>query len=141
MTDPISDMLTRIRNALMAQKKEVMIPYSEIKFNIVKLLEKNSWLAGVTILDQFNNLTRKKKSWPKFGQIVCRLIYDENNQSRIRELRRVSKPGNRVYVKQDQIPYVYDGYGLAIISTSQGLLTDREAREKGVGGEILCEIW
>jgi len=142
MTDPIADMLTRIRNAVMAKKKEVLVPYSKVKFNIAKLLEKNGWLGKVEIVNPFQNLKRQKSIPHQFKQfIACYLIYDENNQSKIRGLRRISKPGCRIYVKKDEIRPVCDGYGLGIVSTSQGLLTDQEARKKNIGGEYICEIW
>lgn len=141
MTDPIADMLTRIRNAIMAKKPEVVIPYSKIKFNIAKLLEKEGWLASVKVIDPFNDFMRRKKASSKFKQIICRLIYNENKQPKIRNLRRISKPGCRVYVKHDEIHSVCNRYGLGIISTSQGLMIDKEARKKGLGGELIAEVW
>jgi small subunit ribosomal protein S8 len=126
----------------MAKKTEVLIPYSKIKFNIAKLLEKEGWLAGVEVFDPSSSFKgRRRRLSSMFKQIICRLIYDENRQSKIRNLRRISKPGCRVYVKYSEIRPVCNGYGLGIISTSQGLLTDKEARKRRVGGEYICEIW
>lgn len=129
MTDPISDMLTRIRNAQAVKKSEVVLALSKIKFNIAKILEKEGWVGEV------------KKQKINYGQIKVGLKYDKEGQPVIRSLKRISKPGLRVYVSKDKLPRVLNGMGIAIISTSHGLMTNKEARKKGMGGEILCEVY
>ncbi len=141
MVDPIADMLTRIRNAIATKKREVYIPYSKIKFNIVKILEKEGWLGKTEVLDLSKGLRKQAKYSHGFKQIVCHLIYNEDNKSKIEGLRRISKPGCRVYVKKNEIRPVRDSYGLSIISTSQGLMTGKEAKKKALGGEYICEVW
>ncbi len=137
MTDPIADMLTRIRNALAVGKDEVVLPMSKIKFNIAKLLEREGWITKAEVMK--GSLETKRGS--RFDQLRIVLKYDKAGRPAIRTLKRVSKPGLRVYVGKDKIPYVLQGYGMAIISTSQGLLTNKEAKKRGIGGEVLCEIW
>jgi small subunit ribosomal protein S8 len=137
MTDPIADMLTRIRNALAVGKDEVVLPMSKIKFNIAKLLEREGWIVKAEVIK--GGLQTKRGS--RFDQLRIVLKYDKAGKPAIRALKRVSKPGLRVYVTKDKIPYVLQGYGIAIISTSQGLLTNKEAKKRGIGGEVLCEIW
>ncbi len=134
MTDPISDMLTRIRNALAVKKTEVILPYSKIKFGIAKVLEKEKWLKKIEVLSQ-------GKDEKNFKQIKLILKYDDQDQPVIRTLKRISKPGQRVYVKKDRIPSVLQGLGMIILSTSKGLMTGQDARKKGLGGELICEIW
>jgi small subunit ribosomal protein S8 len=139
--DPISDMLTRIKNAIMAKKMEVSFPYSKIKFNICKILEREHLIQKVEIVDLSKLKHLPKTKINRFKQIKVILKYDEDKKPIISNLRRISKPGCRVYVKHDEIPKVLDGYGLAILSTSRGLLTDKEARKKKIGGELICEIY
>jgi small subunit ribosomal protein S8 len=129
MTDPIADMLTRIRNAQAVKKPEVVLPFSKIKFNIAKILEKEGYLGEV------------KKEKANYGQIRIALKYDEEGQPVIRSLKRISKPGRRIYATKDKLPRVLSGMGIAIISTSQGLMTDKEARKRKVGGEVICEVY
>ena len=131
MTDPIADLLTRIRNAQMAAHESVEVPHSRIKHDIVKILVTEGYLLG--------DSTRKDELDKPTIQIM--LKYDRNRVPAIRTLRRVSKPGRRVYVKRDDIPSVLGGLGINILSTSKGLLTGKKARREGVGGEILCEIY
>lgn len=133
MTDPIADMLTRIRNSLAAGKTEVILPYSKIKFNLAKILEREKWLEKTEIIE--------KTKGTSFKQMRIVLKYNEQKEPVIRHLKRISKPGQRIYVKKDRIPQVLNGLGINILSTSQGLLTGREAKEKGLGGELICEIW
>ena len=149
MTDPIADMLTRIRNAQMAKKSEVVMPYSKLKFSLLTLLAKEGWLGTVEHLDPLKvRVTKSKFKQAKasevsnrFASLRIKLKYDADKTTKISNLKRISKPGRRVYATKDKLPIVLNGYGMAIISTSQGLLTDKEARKKQVGGEIICEIY
>ena len=127
--DPISDMLTRIRNAQAALNPAVDIPFSKLKFNLAKILEKEGWLGEVAVQGK-----KTKKI------IEVKLKYEEG-RSIISSLKRVSKPGQRIYLNKGEIRSVKEGYGLAVISTSQGLLADKEARKRGLGGEAICEVW
>ena len=127
-TDPIADMLTRIRNASMAGKKEALVPYSKIKFAIAEVLRDAGYIDGVEKIED------------RFGSIKIKIKY-ENDRPRIQTLRRVSKPGRRVYARKDQLPNVLNNYGIAVISTPQGLMTNKEARKSGVGGEVICEVY
>lgn len=130
MTDPIADMLSRIRNALMAKKKEVVLPHSKIKLGLANILVKEKYLGDAKV-------TTDKKP-----VIILRLKYDETTgEPAITSLRRVSKPGHRRYVKSSDIGKVLNGFGMAIISTPKGLMTDRDARRNKVGGEIVCEVY
>lgn len=130
MTDPIADMLTRIRNAIMASYDTVDIPVSKIRINIGKVLKSEGFIRNYKVL------TNRER-----GVIRVFLKYDENGQPIITGLKRVSRPGRRVYAKSDRIPRVLNGYGISILSTSRGIITDRDARELRVGGEILCSVW
>jgi len=129
MTDPLSDMLARIRNALRAQKITVDVPYSQLKFGVAKLLEKEGYLQGVEV----------SSAW-KHPMLQLTLSYGEQREPTITHLRRVSKPGCRVYVKSHEMPSVMTNYGIAIVSTSNGLMTNKEARVRRLGGEIICEV-
>ncbi len=129
MTDPLSDMLARIRNALDAQKITVAVPYSRLKFGVAKVLEKEGYLQKVEMSSEW-----------KHPVIQITLSYTENHQPAITHLRRVSKPGLRVYAKSTEIPRVLTDYGIAILSTSNGLMTNKEARARRLGGEIICEV-
>lgn len=129
ITDPISDMLTRIRNALAVKKQELVLPYSKIKHEIAKILKKEGYIGGVEkIEDKFTNL-----------KIV--LTYKEDGLPAITHIQRASKPGRRVYVSRDKIPFILNDLGIAILSTSQGVMTNKQARRARVGGEIICEVW
>jgi small subunit ribosomal protein S8 len=129
-TDPISDYLTRIRNAVNARKKTVEIPASTMKKKITELLLKYSFISDFKIVETPN----------KQGSIIIKLKY-YNDESVILGLKRVSKPGIRKYVSHDELPRVLNGLGISIISTSKGLITDKEARSLRIGGEIICNIW
>ena len=129
-TDPIADYLTRLRNALKAKKKTVEIPSSKMKTRISEILLKNSFITEYKVEDTDN----------KQGKIVVRLKY-YNNESVILGLERASRPGIRKYVSKEEIPRVLNGLGIAIVSTSKGLMTDKEAKKLGVGGEVVCNIW
>ncbi len=130
MTDPIADMLTRIRNGAMAKKETVDIPSSNVKVEIAKVLKAEGYIE-----------TYKVQKDNKQGILNVALKYDENKKSVVEGIKRVSKPGSRVYVNTDSVPKVINGYGIAILSTSKGLMVDREARKSKVGGEILCNVW
>ena len=130
MTDPIADMLTRIRNGAMAKKETVDMPASNLKVEIAKVLKAEGYINAY-----------KLQKDDKQGILNVALKYDENKVSVVEGIKRVSKPGSRVYVKTDAVPKVINGYGIAILSTSKGLMVDREARKSKVGGEILCNVW
>lgn len=132
MTDPIADMLTRIRNASRVRKAEVFIPYSKIKLGIIKILKQHGFIESYDEI--------KPGEDNQFGGIMVGLKY-EDGKSVITSLKRISKPGRRVYVAKDEMPNVLNNFGLAIISTSQGLFTNKEARKMGLGGEVICEIY
>lgn len=143
MTDPIADMLTRIRNAQMVKKSELVLPYSRLKMNIIDLLVKEHWLQSAEKIEPLTGKTIRKGATPgRFSSIKIKLHYNqESNDPKISSLERISKPGRRVYVSKENIPYVLNGQGLAVISTSRGLLTDREARKQKIGGEVVCAIY
>jgi len=134
MLDPIADMLTRIRNAQNAGRQEVVVPFSKLKMAIAKILEENGFIASL-----------KKDTSGKFSALLIGLKYDvvSNTQKdpAIREIKRISKQGQRMYTKKSEIKQVKSGYGIAIISTSKGLMTGEKARKSGLGGEIICEVW
>ena len=131
MTDPIADMLTRIRNALTVKKEKVEIPASKLKIDIANILVKEGYIQACEVIE----------AKPQ-NSIVLTLKYAQNkNLKVINGLERVSKPGLRVYADVDNIPKVYNGLGIAILSTSKGILSDKEARAMNVGGEVLAKIW
>jgi len=130
MTDPIADMLSRVRNANHAYHETVSMPSSKIKVNIATILKQEGYISDFKVED-----ARVGKT------LTLDLKYGQNRQRSIEGVKRVSKPGLRVYAKSDNLPQVLGGLGVAIISTSQGLLTDRQAHEKGVGGEVLAYVW
>ena len=130
MTDPIADMLTRLRNAARGHKTEFLVPYSKVKSEIARILEKEGYIAGF-------ELERTQKGRPNL-KIRNKFV---NKASAIAGLRRVSKPGLRRYVKVDEVPRVLGGMGIAVLSTSRGVLTGHEARRQNVGGELLAYIW
>ncbi len=127
-TDPISDMLTRIRNAQAVKKLEVVLPSSRIKFHIAKILEKEGYVQSVSMVDQ-----------AKFPMLKIVLKY-QHKRPMIQSIDRISKPGRRVYAKSGNLPYVLSGIGMAIISTPNGLMTNKEAHARHLGGEVICEI-
>jgi len=132
MTDPIADMLTRIRNANIAMHDEVRMPSSKLKEALAALLVKEGYVEGFEIDENAG----------KPGQVlVVKMKYSPERARTISGIRRVSKPGLRVYSRSDEVPRVLGGLGVAVLSTSQGLLTDREARKRKVGGEVLCFVW
>jgi small subunit ribosomal protein S8 len=132
MTDPIADMLTRMRNANTAFHDDVLMPSSKQKEALARILEREGYITGFEVE---NDDTRPGR------QLRIVLKYTPDRKRTISGLRRVSKPGLRVYSKAETVPRVLGGMGIAILSTNQGLMTDREARERRVGGEILCQVW
>ncbi len=131
MTDPIADMLTRIRNANKVRFKHVDILLSRINLNIAKVLKKSGYISGYDI----------KKDARGYQVLRVYLKYADTKKSVLTGIQRISKPGRRVYVRSEKIPKVLNGYGIAILSTSRGVLTDKEASDAKVGGEILCNVW
>jgi len=130
LTDPIADMLTRIRNAVNVKKKEVNIPSSRLKVEIAKILKEEGYINNFKVVDD-----------NKQGILTITLKYTDDSQSAISGLRRVSKPGCRIYCNRESIPKVLDGLGIALISTSKGISSGKKCKELGVGGEVLCYIW
>lgn len=130
MTDPISDMLTRIRNAKMRKHSDVYIPFSKIKKEIARILKEEGFIRDY-----------KEFGSSGMGEIKVHLKYSDDEESVISELKRVSKPGRRIYAGCRSIPYVKRGLGIVILSTSRGLMTDRRSRRENLGGEVLCYVW
>ena len=130
MTDPIADMITRIRNANMIKAEKVDIPASKIKIEMTKILKENGFVKGYKVL-------KDKKQ----GILRVSLKYASDGERIISGLKRISKPGRRVYVDKEKIPQVIGGYGIAILSTSKGVISDSSCRRDGIGGEVLCHVW
>jgi len=130
VTDPIADMLTRIRNANMTRKDHVLVPASKLKLEVAKVLKAQGYIQKYDLIDD-----------KRHGQLRIHLRYARQRDRVITGLRRISRPGMRVYVNSKQIPRVLGGLGIAVLSTSDGVLTDREARRRRIGGEILCYVW
>lgn len=164
ITDPIADMLTRIRNGLTARYESVDVPSSAIKMEIAKILVEEGYIKSATLLKKEDAAAVEKKGKKgeeknqtrssierkaiarqdkrkMYDNIVIDLKYAANNQKVITGLKRISKPGLRVYAKADELPKVLNGLGIAVISTSKGIMTDKKARELGTGGEVLAYIW
>ncbi|MBQ1347034.1 MAG: 30S ribosomal protein S8 [Erysipelotrichaceae bacterium] len=131
MTDPIADMLTRIRNGLSAEHDTVAIPASKMKVEIARILKQEGYINGYSVEGE----TAKEKT------ITVELKYGPDKEKVITGLKRISKPGLRVYAKGDNVPRVLNGLGIAIISTSKGLMTDRDARKQNLGGEVVAYVW
>lgn len=130
MTDPIADMLTRIRNAQAVKKQDIVLPYSNIKYEILKLLAREEYIESV------NKIT--EKVYPELHVV---LKYKEDKKPFIEHIKRISKPGQRIYVSKDKLPKILNDFGVAILSTSQGIMTNKKARRVKMGGELLFEIW
>ncbi|WP_447645447.1 30S ribosomal protein S8 [Nocardioides zeae] len=138
MTDPIADMLTRLRNANQAYHDAVEMPYSKLKEGVAAILKQEGYVTSFEVSDNLDPKTGE----PAVGKTLrITLKYGRNRERSIAGVRRISKPGLRVYAKHTNLPKVLGGLGVAIISTSQGLLTDRQANKKGVGGEVLAYVW
>jgi small subunit ribosomal protein S8 len=132
MTDPIADMLARVRNAAMAQHAVTRVPASKLKHSIAKILQAEGYVGDVRL---------EESPITKRPELIVALKYDRERSCAFQGIRRVSRPGRRVYVRFDRIPRVLSGLGTSILSTSHGLMTDSEARKRKVGGELLCEVW
>ncbi|MBE6020413.1 MAG: 30S ribosomal protein S8 [Firmicutes bacterium] len=130
MTDPIADMLTRIRNANMVGHESVDVPASKMKKSIAEILLKEGYIKGFDVIED-----------NKQGIIRIQMKYGQNKEKVITGIKKISKPGLKVYAKRDDIPKVLGGLGVAIISTSKGVITDKEARKENVGGEVICYVW
>ena len=130
MTDPIADLLTRIRNAIQARQSSLVVPRSRIKLEIVRILKQEGFVADYLEIDD----------GPQ-GSIKVFPRYDAANKAVLRGMQRISKPSRRLYVGKDDIQRVSNGLGVAILTTPQGVLTDRQARKAGVGGEVICHVW
>ena len=130
VTDPIADMLTRIRNALMVEHDTVSLPASKVKNSMADILKEEGFIRGFEVI----------KNKPQ-DTLRIHLRYDENREPMIQGLKRVSKPGLRVYVRRNDIPRVFAGLGIAMVSTSKGIMTGRKAWREGAGGELLCYVW
>ncbi len=137
MTDPIADMLTRLRNANQAYHDSVTMPYSKLKAGVAEILQQEGYITSWKVEEP----TEGPADSPVGKALVVTLKYGQNRERSIAGVRRISKPGLRVYAKHTGLPKVLGGLGVAIISTSQGLLTDRQANQKGVGGEVLAYVW
>ncbi len=133
MMDPIADMLSRIRNAAAVQKAEIVLPMSKLKFNIAKLLEENGWVTKAEVIPH--------EGKDGFDELKIVLKYKSDGKPKIASLTRISKSSRRVYVGKDELPRVLNNLGIAILSTSQGLMTNREARKRNLGGVVICEIY
>mgnify|MGYP003616395302 FL=1 len=131
MTDPIADMLTSVRNANRMKFRSVNARLSRVNLEIVKVLKRTGYISGFDV----------KKDASKKDVLKIYLKYTDTRGRIIQDLQRVSKPGRRIYVSSKKIPRVYNGFGVAIVSTSRGIMTDKEARQQNVGGEILCNVW
>ena len=132
MTDPIADMLTRVRNANLAMHDEVIMPSSKLKEALAALLEKEGYIAGWSAAEATDRPGR---------ELTIEMKYSESRERVISGIQRISKPGLRVYSKATGVPRVLGGLGVAVVSTSKGLMTDREARRQHMGGEVLCYVW
>lgn len=128
-TDPVADMLTRIRNAILARHATTEIPLSKLKVHIAEILKAEGYIAGFAVKDGVP------------GTITVELKYGRDRQSAIVGMKRLSRPGRRVYVRHQDLTKVMNGMGISIISTSRGLLTNRQAEQERIGGELLCEVW
>lgn len=132
MSDPVADMLTRIRNASVAFHDDVRMPSSKLKEALAEILRREGYIEGFSVED----------AAPRPGKVLeVRLKYTADRRRTISGLKRVSKPGLRVYTDARRVPRVLGGMGIAVLSTNQGLMTDREARERRLGGEVLCQVW
>ncbi len=136
MTDPIADMFTRIRNASLVGKKEILLPMSKLKLAIAKILVREKWLADVEVIP--GGLKTKRAG---FDQLKIVLKYQKNKRPFISSIKRISKPGVKIYVNKEEIPTVLNNQGMLIVSTSAGLMTGFEAKKQGIGGELIGEIY
>jgi small subunit ribosomal protein S8 len=142
-TDPIADMLTRIRNANRALHESAEMPSSRLKTEIARLLKEEGYIRDYRIVsaDEHNRQEQDAKKHLAYDTLVVELKFGRNRERVITDLKRISKPGRRVYARKDRLPRVLGGMGTAILSTSTGLITSRTAAEQGVGGEVICFVW
>jgi len=140
MTDPIADMFTRIRNAAAIKKYEVVLPMSKIKYEIAKILEKEGWVQKADIIKASPDKDNTGKN-SSFDTLKIVLRYKKSGKPAITSIKRVSRPGLKIYAKNDSLPKVLNNLGIAIISTSSGLMTNKGAKKKGIGGEVICKIY
>jgi small subunit ribosomal protein S8 len=129
-TDPVADMLTIIRNGYISGKKSVMIPHSGFVENILKIIKEEGYIEDMEIVTKRNR-----------PALMATLRYLQHRKPALEGIKRISRPGRRVYAERKKIPYVRNGFGVAILSTSRGVMTDKKARARGVGGEVVCEVW
>ena len=134
--DPIADMFTRIRNASAVKKSEIVLPLSKLKLEIAKILEIEGWIKKAEIIA--GGLNGRHNN---FDQLQIQLKYHKNGKPQISSIKRISRPGLRIYVSKDEIPTVLNNFGIAIISTSRGLMTNKQAKKNNIGGEVLGEIY
>jgi small subunit ribosomal protein S8 len=134
--DSIADMFTRIRNASAVKKTEIVLPISKLKLEVAKILETEGWIKKATVIP--GGLNGQHNS---FDELQIQLKYRKNGKPQISSIKRISRPGLRIYVGKDEIPTVLNNYGMAIISTSKGLMTNKEAKKQQIGGEVLGEIF
>ena len=142
LTDPIADMLTRIRNANRALHERAEMPNSRLKEQIARLLKEEGYIRDYHVVSAAEwNSTREKNDHRAYNTLVIELKYGRNRERVITNLKRISKPGRRIYARKDRMPRVLGGMGTAILSTSKGLVTSRTAEQDGIGGEVICFIW
>ena len=143
LTDPVADMLTRIRNANKALQDRVVMPTSKLKVEIARLLKEEGYIRDYHVERQKDSkaAAKGKDQELSYDTLVIELKYGRNRERVISGLKRVSKPGRRIYARKDRLPRVLGGMGVAILSTSSGVMTGRSAEEKGVGGEVICFVW
>jgi small subunit ribosomal protein S8 len=148
LTDPIADMLTRIRNANKAMHEEAKMPASRLKVEIARLLKEEGYIRDYRIVtaDDHNSEVQSKPDFNKkellaYDTLVVELKFGRNRERVITDLKRISKPGRRIYARKDRLPRVLGGMGTAILSTSDGLVTSRTAEQEGIGGEVICFVW
>ena len=130
MTDPIADMLTRVRNGLAVRQKQVVMPSSKMKLEIARILQEEGYIRGYDVSTAGAHPTLR-----------IHLKYDDNRKPIISDMRRISRPGRRIYSARNDIPWVFSGLGVAIISTPKGMMSGRDARRAGIGGEVICYVW
>ncbi len=143
MIDPIADMLTRIRNASLIKNTEIVLPMSKIKYEIAKILEREGWIQKAIIVKSNISALKdnKKNKANSFDKLKIVLKYKKSGKPVISSLKRISKSGLKIYVNKKELPTVLNNFGIAIISTSSGLMTNKEAEKRGVGGEVICEVY
>ncbi len=136
MTDPIADMFTRIRNASAVRKTEILLPMSKVKYQVAKILELEGWIKKAEVIPGSAEADRHN-----FDQLKISLKYKKDGKSQISHIQRVSTPGSRVYVNREQLPNVLNNFGIAIVSTSKGMMTNKRARKENIGGELIGEVY